>query len=216
MAAASRRIASEFDDAWHEDAVSPRFEVAHRALDRLGEDVPPRAGEVGVSAGVQHEGAAGRRGAGSRDAVGGLVDAEQPILPGVLEIGAHRPDLHGPGHGSTDVAGCVCVSSFEVRGHRHADCGHDASDVPEHRVAVQRSPVRDSAGPGDARTGRGDGREADLLQDAGGAGIPGVGEYEPGTTVQGKKGCCLAGRRSGDHEATVLTSAKDAPPESRT
>ena len=56
----------------------------------------------------------------------------------------------------------------------------------------------------------------DLLQDAGGAGIPGVGEYEPGTTVQGKKGCCLAGRRPGDHDATVLTSAKDAPPGSRT
>jgi hypothetical protein len=40
MAAARRRIVSRFGDAWHEDAVSPRFEVAHRALDRLGEDIP--------------------------------------------------------------------------------------------------------------------------------------------------------------------------------
>ena len=42
--------------------------------------------------------------------------------------------------------------------------------------------------PGDARAGRGDGREADLLEDAGGAGVPGVGEHEAGTGVQGEEG----------------------------
>src|SRR5665648_285067 len=89
-----------------------------------------------------------------------------------------------------------------------------ASDVykrQEHPVAVQRLSVRDSAGPRDTRAGRGDGREANLLEDPGGPGVPGVGEHEAGACVQGKEGGCLIGRRSGCHERTASTSACDTP-----
>ena len=126
-----------------------------------------------------------------------------PPCAGVLEVGAHHPELHGPGHGAADVVRGVAVPGFEVRGHRHAHGGHDATDVLEHRVAVQRSSVRDSAGPGDARAGRGDGREADLLEDAGGAGVPGVGEHEAGPGVQGEEGGRLVARRSGGHQPII-------------
>jgi hypothetical protein len=84
----------------------------------------------------------------------------------------------------------------------------------KHPVAVQRSSVRDSTGPSDAR-GHGDGREADLLEDRGGPGVPGVGEHEAGTGVQGKEGGCLVGRRCGGHEPTTSTSANDTPQDNR-
>jgi hypothetical protein len=86
-----------------------------------------------------------------------------------------RPELHRTGHGAADVERGVAVSGFEIRSH-----GHDATDVLEHPLLVQRFSVRQSAGPRDARAGRSDGREADLLKDAGGTGIPGVGEHETG------------------------------------
>ena len=129
-----------------------------------------------------------RRGPGGREAVDRLLDAEQPARPGVLEVGAHGPELDGPGDGAADLVRGVAVAGFEVRGHGNAHRGHDATDVLEHRVAVQRSSVRDPAGPGDARAGRGDGREADLLEDAGGPGVPGVGEHEAGTRRAGRGG----------------------------
>src|SRR4029079_614343 len=91
---------------------------------------------------------------------------------------------------------------------------HDPTDVLEHPVAIQRSSVRESAGPGDARAGRGDGREANLLEDTGGTGIPGVGEHEARTSVQGKEGGCLVGRRSRRHEAAEWTSAVSTAPSS--
>ena len=96
-------------------------------------------------------------------------------------------------------SGGVAVPGLEIRGHRNAHRGHDAADVLEHRVAVQRPAVRDPARPRDARAGRGDGREADLLEDAGGPGIPGVREHEAGTGVQGEEGGGLVGRGSGGH-----------------
>ncbi len=125
------------DDAGHEDAVGPDIEVTDRPLDRLGEHVTRRTGEVGVGAGIQHEGARRGRGPGSREALGGLLDGEQSVLPGVLEVASHRPDIHCPGNGATDCLRGVAVSRFEVGGHRHLHCGHDPSDVFEHGVAIQ-------------------------------------------------------------------------------
>ena len=122
---------------------------------------------------------------------------------------AHYPNAPGQEPRWTDIVWRLSVSSFEIRGYRHVDCCHDASDVLEHGVAVEHSSVGNSARPSDARTRRGDGLETNLLQDPGGARIPSVGEHEAGTSVQGQEGGGLVG----GHAAT-LALARDLPPDS--
>ena len=100
----------------------------------------------------------------------------------------------------------VCVSSFEVCGHRHADAA-TIEDPLQHRVAVQRSPVRDSVDQAMpalvvAMAGK------PVCRGCGEAGHPRRWEVRSRGHCGKKKGGCLARRRSGDHEATLLTSAK--------
>jgi hypothetical protein len=198
-AAVSRRIVAS-STTGHEDAVGSGFEVSDRPLDGLGVRVAGAAAEVGVGAGVQPEGGAGRLGPGGCEAVDSLIDAEQPVRPGIFGVAAHRSEAHRPGHGEADVGRGVAPAGFEVCGHGDAHRSDDATDVLEHRVTVQDFSVRDSAGPSNARAGRGDGREADLLENASGPGIPGVREHEARTGVQGEEDGGLVGGRSTGHE----------------
>ena len=69
----------------------------------------------------------------------------------------------------------------------HADGGHDPAHLLEHGVEVECAAVRHAQRPRDAGARRGDGREADLLEDARRAGVPGVGEHEPGAVVEAEQ-----------------------------
>ena len=183
MAAASRRIVSA--------STTPGTKTQSARPRRTGPPARPSrrrrrrsAGEVGVGAGVQHEGARRRRGPGGRD---GRRPRRCRTAPrhGVLEVGAHRPELDGPGHGAGDILRGVAVPGLEVRGTGTAT---DPTIWPTCSSILSRSSAPSGpAGPGDARAGRGDGREADLLEDAGGPGSQALGSTKPGPWCRARK-----------------------------
>ena len=183
-------------DARHEDAVSSGLDVSRRALDRLGKLVPRSSPEVGVGAGVDHERACRRRGARRRDPRGGFVDLEQRAIHLVLEVRPDDAELRHPCDGSGDILRRRAVARLEVGAHGYRNRRGDPRQVLEHRVAVDRG-VRPAEREGDAGAGRGESREADLLQDPGGTRVPGVRQHEAGTVVQGKE------VRGGGHGQTL-------------
>ena len=126
------------DDARHEDAVGAGAGVPNGSLHRFVEHVAGRTAEPGVCPRVEDEGAGGRRGAGGRDPLGGLVDPEQGPAHLILEVAADGPSLDRAADGRAHVV----VPGLQVGCHRHADRSHDPGDVLEHGVQVQRATVR--------------------------------------------------------------------------
>jgi len=195
MAAASRRIVSSCTTPARRRS-RPRFEVTGPPLDRLGERVATGAGEVGVSAGVQHEGAAGRAARRPR-ALDGLIDAEQPALPGVLQVAARRPSSTAR---ATVRPTSPAVSPYPAS--RSAVTGKPTAARLQRRARAScRGPVLLRPGlrrTTRARAGRGDGREANLLKDPADPASR-RWEHEAGACVQGRRAAALSSK-PGCHE----------------
>ena len=148
----------------------------------------------------------GCRGAGGRDPLGGLVDPEQgPTLPGSSRLPPTTPSPRPP-DGQSSPTGC---RRTRPPGRRSPARRPQPRSGPRARAwcpGRATPPSGTPQRPGDAGARRGDRREADLLEDPRGPGVPRVGQHEARTVVQGQEifDC---------HRTS--TSACDGPPDSR-
>src|SRR5205814_2188223 len=99
------------------------------------------------------------------------------------------------------------VAALEVSVDGNVDAGRDLGEVTQH--LLERDPgVAAAAGPGEAGAGGGERREAKLLQVAGAARIPGIGNDEAAALVQLAKRRAFAFHGGGVRDA----GAHDASP----
>src|SRR5215831_14526610 len=86
------------------------------------------------------------------------------------------------------------VAALKVGVHRHVGGASELGDVGKH-VLARHATICGAARPGKSRAGGGERLEAQALQVAHGADVPGVGNNEASLLVQAPKGSALFGRR---------------------
>ena len=110
---------------------------------------------------------------GEADVVDGVADAARVVL----DRAAGQPRLGGEAHGLRDTGRVVGEAVLGVGRNWHVDGGGQRLAVGEHLVAGDVA-VEPPQGRREPAAGRGDGREPERGEQAGGAGVPGVGLQE--------------------------------------
>ena len=142
--------------------------------------------EVVLGPSRQHEAARPGRGDGRRHPLGGHVDREDGLgrRVVVLQRAAGRAGLADQLDGAGDPAGVVGEAALGVDVERDLDGGGHRLGVGQELVAGHVL-VEPAEGGGVARAGRGQRREPERGEDAGGSDVPRVGHHERAGLVEG-------------------------------
>ena len=199
MASANRRMVSSSltPGTKTQSAPASTYRLARPMVSANGSPVVPRES-------TRRCGHSGRRCRRARRLVRRRADRRPPprrtACPGPASSRSQlrHSDLRGSRHGAGDVVGGVAVPGLEIRGDGHSHCrDHVSQPAPASSRGPASSPSGTPHRPRDAGAGRGDGGEPDLLEDAGGSGIPRVGDgtKPPGARCRSRKVVDLMIRR---------------------